>query len=170
MRRVLLLTAALFACQPTSSSDSARLADSLPTRPPTPVVNTPQPSASPLFKLARLKLKDTIIPCELVDTPAARTQGLSGRASLQEGHGLILAFETPQVTRIWMPDMNFAIDVFFVKNNRIVALYQDVPPCPSRDECPSFGPAEPIDYVLEVNAGSARHWQAAVGDSIVRLE
>gem|GEM_PF-6417361 len=170
MKVFYLLSSLLLACQLEAQTPKALpVASQIPSS-PAPSAQPPAPIASPALKTVRLKLNDLIIPCEVADTPATRNQGLSGRKNLPDGHGLILAFDTPQVTAIWMPDMNFAIDVFFVRDNRILALYHDAPPCPSREDCPAFGPSEPVDYVLEVNAGSARRWQANVGDRIIRVD
>jgi uncharacterized membrane protein (UPF0127 family) len=65
-----------------------------------------------------------------------------------------------------MPKMNFAIDVIFARNQRVVAVYRDAQPCVPGRECPTFGPGVPVDYVLEVPAGSCADWGVENGTAI----
>lgn len=105
------------------------------------------------------------IPVDIADTPDSRRQGLSGRPSLATDTGLVLAWSTPTPAQIWMPDMNFAIDVIFVAGGKVIAIYPDAQPCPAQGPCPSFGPQTPVSFVAEVPAGSAAAWGLKVGDS-----
>lgn len=106
------------------------------------------------------------VQVEVADTPEARRQGLSGREKLATNSGMVLWWDEPMPVRIWMPDMRFSIDVVFVKDGKVHALYEDVPPCPEEGPCVSFGPPEPVDWVLELPAGGVKRWQVKLGDPI----
>lgn len=124
------------------------------------------PPAVPVAAGPRVVIGDRVVPVEVADTEASRRQGLSGRASLAENTGLVLFWNEPTVTGIWMPDMNFAIDVIFAAGGHIVDLYTNAQPCPPGGPCPVFGPREPVNWVLEVPAGSALAWNLQVGQAI----
>jgi uncharacterized membrane protein (UPF0127 family) len=123
------------------------------------------PAASP--KLAsKVTVGNQTVLVDVADTEQLRATGLSGRPSLAKNTGMVLYWDRPEVTSIWMPDMNFALDVIFVRDGKITYIERDAQPCPSRADCPSFGPNTAVDYVLEVPAGSVAEWKVKVGDSI----
>lgn len=155
--RFLFLALTLLSCQAGVPADRVSVAPADPVRlSPSPAV-----SAGPTIRFG-----DRIIPVEVADTTESRRIGLSGRQSLAPDTGLVLAWPKPTQVSIWMPDMNFAIDVIFVRAGKVVALYADAQPCPPNGNCPTFGPDTPVDYVLEVPAGSAARWGLKAGDAI----
>lgn len=160
MRVTLALATFLVACQPGPAPRD--LAQASPHASPAPIAAPSPLGPFVLFGGRR-------IPVTLADTPESRRQGLSDRPSLEAGTGLVLSWETPQVAKIWMPRMNFPIDVVFVKDARVLAVYPDRQPCPAEGPCPSFGPDVPVDWVLEVPAGSAAAWGLS-RDAEIRLE
>ena len=93
------------------------------------------------------------IQVELAVTVAERTQGLSGRQSLDEGTGLLFIFDKSGQYPFWMKDMNFSIDMVWMNDKKqVLNVAENVSP----DTYPeSFCPAEPAKYGLEINAGSA---------------
>jgi uncharacterized membrane protein (UPF0127 family) len=98
-------------------------------------------------------------------TEATRAQGLSGQVSLAPDTGLALSYKSPAVVNIWMPDMNFPLDVIFVSNARITALYPKEPPCKPSGNCPPFGPGTPVNFVLEMPAGTIARYGLHPGDA-----
>lgn len=160
MRPLILTMLLLTGCQAAASTDNLQNAMQQATS-PGPVPTLSASASAPVVKLAGRS-----IPVEVADTFLSRAKGLSGRPSLAKDTGLVLAWDEPEVTRIWMPDMNFAIDVVFVRDGKIVFIEKNAQPCPSRDKCPTFGPDTAVNYVLEVPAGSIDSWGAKVGDPI----
>jgi uncharacterized membrane protein (UPF0127 family) len=126
----------------------------------------PQASCEPTTSRAHVLLGDRKVPVDLAFTPESRTKGLSGRPCLARGTGLVLGWDVPTPAQIWMPDMNFAIDVVFVRGEQVVAVYADAQPCVRGRPCPTFGPDVPVDYVLEVPAGSCAEWGLKAGGTI----
>jgi uncharacterized membrane protein (UPF0127 family) len=104
---------------------------------------------------------------EKAETPQQKTQGLSGRKSMQEDQALILVYQKEQPLGIWMPDMHFPLDIFWLdKNCRIVAIRENVPPCQPNQACPVMTPEQPAQYVLETVAGFAKKHQLRLGETI----
>lgn len=90
---------------------------------------------------------------ELAETPMQRERGLSGRADLPSGTGMLFVYPEPAVRSFWMPDMSFPIDLAWITDGRVVAV-ETLQPCPSRDQCPAHESPAPVDVVLEVPAGA----------------
>ena len=97
------------------------------------------------------------IAVEVESTEAAREQGLSGRASLAEGSGMLFVFEQPGKYGFWMKDMNFDLDMIFADSSgRIVTIARDATAASYHLNPPQvFYPSAPVLYVLEVPAGFA---------------
>lgn len=96
----------------------------------------------------------TAVNVEVAATETARIQGLSGRASLPAGHGMLFIFESDGDQGIWMKDMNFPIDIIWADSaGRVVTVV----PSASPDSYPRtiFHPSLPARYVLETPAGFA---------------
>ncbi|MFW5853504.1 MAG: DUF192 domain-containing protein [Patescibacteria group bacterium] len=47
-------------------------------------------------------------------------RGLSGLSALQNNHGLLMIYKQEDYHGIWMPDMNFAIDVLWLNEDGII--------------------------------------------------
>ncbi|OGY98517.1 MAG: hypothetical protein A3A43_03275 [Candidatus Liptonbacteria bacterium RIFCSPLOWO2_01_FULL_56_20] len=106
---------------------------------------------------------------EVMESPLSRSQGLSGRASLGEGAGMLFLFDTPGKYGFWMKDMNFAIDIIWVSGDRIVGFEKNVQPEPGRpfSELRIYEPPGTVDKVLEVRAGTVERYGFSVGDAMV---
>ncbi len=181
MRYLVVMLLALAACQaaplpavtPAVSASTIAAAPSSAASPgprPAPAANavspTPTASCSPTASQSTVAFLGRTIPVDLAFTPQTRTRGLSGRTCLARDTGLVIGWDTPTMTRIWMPEMNFAIDVIFVRNGKVIMLVADAQPCVEGGPCPTFGPDEAVDYVLEVPAGSAKAWGLEKGAAI----
>ncbi len=108
---------------------------------------------------ARWCLKDgNPAPCidlEVPRTPRQYSMGLQMRPALPPLRGMWFSFSPPEVASFWMHRTLAPLDLIFVANNRILAIEANVPTCP-RLPCPSYGPPEPVDGVVELRAGEAR--------------
>lgn len=107
---------------------------------------------------------ETAVTVEVADTDAARIRGLSGRTSLDPGHGMFFVFEKSDLHGIWMKEMNFAIDIlWFDQYGELVDVEENARP-ESYPE--TFYPKSPSLYVLEVPSGFAREHSLKLGDKI----
>ncbi|MBM4382699.1 MAG: DUF192 domain-containing protein [Deltaproteobacteria bacterium] len=110
------------------------------------------------------------VAVDVVETPALRERGLSGRADLGEHEGMLFLFPTQKIQSFWMKEMNFAIDILWVRDGQIVGMSENLPPPPRMlMVLPRYASPVPCDIVLEVRAGQAKRWGLAIGDS-VRIE
>jgi len=96
------------------------------------------------------------------------TLGLQLRPPLPAGRGMWFAYRPAQVARFWMHRTPEPLDMVFVRNSRVIAIEAAAAPC-MRLPCPSYGPDEPVDGVLELAAGQAANLGLAVG-SPLRVE
>ena len=117
-----------------------------------------------------IKIEDSTISVEIVKTEIQRRQGLSGKENLPEGEGMLFIFESKNIQPpFWMKDMKFAIDIIWIDDDKIVQIDKDIqPPEPgaSDNKLVLYTPNQPIDYVLEVNAGFSEENKIKVGDSV----
>jgi hypothetical protein len=109
------------------------------------------------------------VSVDVVDTPALRARGLSGRASLAPEEGMLFLFETPSIQSFWMKEMRFPIDILWIRDGRIVGITPEAPVPRTPSELPLFRSPTPCDVVLEVRAGAAKRWALLLGDP-VRIE
>ena len=70
------------------------------------------------------------------------------------GRGMLYPYEKRARPSFWMPDMHFPIDIVWIRGGRIVDLHRDVSH-EVRPPLPTYRPKVPIDWVLEVPAGTA---------------
>lgn len=129
-----------------------------------------QKSGSPLPH-GTLTIASHTFQVEIANTLASRAQGLSGREGLVPREGMIFLFPIAAKYGFWMKDMRFALDMVWIKNNRVIEITENIPPPkdPSTIMLPSYYPPEAVDTVLEISAGAAKANGIAVGD-LVTLE
>jgi|SRR3989344_2593852 len=114
-----------------------------------------------------VKINDASIQVEVVRTPEARNQGLSGREVLPEGTGMLFVFEKSGQYGFWMKEMNFAIDIVWIAESfEVASIEHEVAP----ETFPKiFYPNQAVKYVLELPAGTSRNIGIDTG-SIVYFE
>ena len=134
-----------------------------PSDPPAPrqTPATAGPLASPSPQAACLGL-------EVPRTWHQYTLGMQLRPKLPTGRGMWFAYRPAQVARFWMHRTPQPLDMVFVRNAQVIAIEPAAAPC-MRLPCPSYGPDEPVDGVLELAAGEASRLGLKVG-SPLRVE
>lgn len=116
-------------------------------------------SDSPYAEINNVK-----IPVEVVQTQTEVEKGLSGRERLDSESGMLFIFSKPDYYRFWMPDMNFPIDIIWINENRVVEISSDVSNEFDAANPKFYTPSQPVDRVLEVNAGFAKNKNIKVND------
>lgn len=115
--------------------------------------------------IARIHIRDSVIRAEVADTDAARQRGLSGRASLPSGSGMLLVFDHRDYHRIWMQGMRFPIDLIWIAGGVVVDTTERLPvPKKGETPLPTFQPREAALLVLEVPAGTVARDRIRRGD------
>jgi len=122
---------------------------------------------NPVLSKSSVQIANTKWQVEISDTALTRARGLSGRSGLEANTGMLFIFPTPDTNGFWMKDMLFPLDIIWVKDNKVVGLEQNVLPEPEKTllGLTIYYPPSPINYVLEVSAGSAAKYNLRVGDS-----
>lgn len=93
---------------------------------------------------------------ECVVTPPKLSLGLSGRKNLASGTGMLFIFENLERHTMWMPDMNFALDVVWLDETlSVVNISYGLQPCANRENCPQSSSVYMSKYAIEMNAGEA---------------
>ena len=113
----------------------------------------------------RVTINGHTVMVELAQTPEQQALGLGWRESLAADHGMLFIFPTLGTPSFWMKDMRFPIDIIWIQDNVIVEVEPAVP-LPATDELLRYIPAEPVNYVLEVNAGWAASHGVRKGDRV----
>jgi uncharacterized protein len=154
-----------------------------PTQPPG--VQSPKPSALPsaiptstpaLFPALPLRaqqlpltaytvINSSRIELEVAQTPAQQEIGLMFRTSIANNRGMLFPFNPARPVGFWMKNCLMALDMVFIRSERVIDIRANVPPC-RQDPCPSYGPKAPVDHVLELGAGRAASLGLQIGDPI----
>lgn len=107
---------------------------------------------------------DRVFFVEIADSPGERVIGLSGRAELQEEHGMLFLFDAPEVATFWMRDTHVALDIIFIEEGgRVLNIAHRT--VPRTDTIlPSAGP---VVAVLEIRGGLAQRHGIGPGTRIL---
>ena len=106
-------------------------------------------------------------PCialEVARSAAQQRIGLMQRPSLPPLHGMWFPFSAPRRLRFWMHNTLAPLDMVFLRKGRVIHIERQVPVCPGLP-CPSYGPVQLGDGVVELAAGEARRLGISVGDA-----
>jgi len=115
--------------------------------------------------LQTLKIGAATLQVELADTLPKQVKGLGGRESLASEQGMLFPFSSSQIADFWMKNMRFPLDFIWIRDNHVVGITPDVP-APTSTVLIHYLSPEPVDAVLEVNAGWAALHQVQEGDSV----
>jgi uncharacterized protein len=101
---------------------------------------------------------------EVVASPEARAQGLSGRSEVPPGYGMLFVFDAPERYGFWMKDMLVSIDIIWLDNDgTIIGIEENVSPATYPKP---FYPPRAVRLVLETKAGEARAQGWGVGTKL----
>jgi len=118
-------------------------------------------AAKPLLAVS---LGDAPLKVELARTLRQRTIGLSGRAGIPDGTGMLFIHDTDGRYSYWMPDMLFSLDILWISAAmKVVHIEHNVTPDSYPDSYTSDVPAR---YILEVPAGFSEKNNVAIGDTL----
>lgn len=123
-------------------------------------------SPASVSPLTSVKLgENTLVQAEVARTVAEHGKGLSGRDSLAQNHGMLFKFPAKERYAFWMKGMRFSLDFLWITDGRVVEISEDLPAATTENP-PTYTPSQPVDLVLEVNAGFAKKRGIKVGDRV----
>ena len=116
------------------------------------------------IKTTTISVKNTSIVADLALTADQQTKGLSGRENLSDNKGMLFVSKTPGRYGFWMKSMKFPLDIFWLDTNRsVVYIKEDLQPCLTILNCPTYLPDTDSLYVLETVAGFAQRHNITKG-------
>jgi uncharacterized membrane protein (UPF0127 family) len=123
-----------------------------------------------------IKIGETSLQVENADTSDKRIKGLSDRKDLDKDSGMLFIFgtagdESPQnvTPAFWMKGMLFPLDIIWINDGKVVRIDKNIPaPSPNTPDSKlkTYTAGQPIDYVLEVNAGFTDQNNLKIGDGV----
>lgn len=119
------------------------------------------------YQVQNVRIKGQTFQLYLADTDALRAQGLSGKSGMPDGSGMMFTFPQTGIYPFWMKDMKFALDIFWVREGRVVEIWENAP-LPQDGQIPLYEPKELADEVYEFPAGFIQKYGIGIGDSITR--
>lgn len=132
---------------------------------------TPWTTASPqaTLPIVEVSYDGGVIRAELASTPAQRSKGLSGRASMDSDAGMLFDLGDTRVASFWMKDTLIPLDMVWIgEDRRVTGIAADVPVEPGvpAGELARWESGVPVRYVLELNAGEAARRGIDPGDEL----
>lgn len=120
-------------------------------------------------KFSVVTVNEAKLKVEIADTQPKRSKGLGGRTSLADGEGMLFIFPKEDKYPFWMKGVSFPLDFMWIKGGQVVDFLENVPPPQPNQkdsELPIYVPKEPVDKVLEVNAGTVSKLKIKIGDRL----
>ena len=110
------------------------------------------------FPRGMVKIDNVVLEVQIADTDPLLTRGLMFQEELPFDQGMLFVFEGEKRRSIWMPNMQFSLDILWLDiEGNVLHIEKNVPPCKTALEtasCPSYkGDNKLAKYVLEVTAG-----------------
>ncbi|HEY6591516.1 MAG TPA: DUF192 domain-containing protein [Actinomycetota bacterium] len=90
---------------------------------------------------------------EVAADPAARARGLMGRRQVPEGTGMVFLYPADVREAFWMKNTLVPLSIAFVAADGRVVSVAEMTPCQA-DPCPTYAPAGPYRYAVELAAGA----------------
>ena len=95
----------------------------------------------------------TTVRLEVAADPAARARGLMGRTEVPQGTGMVFLYPADVTQAFWMKNTLVPLSIAFVAADGRVVSVAEMTPCRA-DPCPTYAPAGPYRYAVELAAGS----------------
>ncbi len=105
---------------------------------------------------------------KVADTKELQERGLSGRESLKENEGMLFLFPKSGQYGFWMKDMQFPIDIVWIRGGAVVGFSENAAPEPGKAlwSLTMYYPPDTADAVLEVNTGFVAAHGLKAGDAV----
>lgn len=115
-------------------------------------------------ELPRVTVGAVALDVDLAVTEEEQRAGLRGR-EVPPGYGMAFPQDPARVVRLTMSGVDRPLVAVFARDGRAVHVARMAPCAGSVDACPSYGPDEPVDLVVEAAPGSLP--SARAGDPVV---
>jgi uncharacterized membrane protein (UPF0127 family) len=106
---------------------------------------------------------------EVAADPATRARGLMERERVPQGTGMVFLYPQDVAEAYWMKNTLVPLSIAFVAADGRVVSVAEMTPCKA-DPCPSYAPAGPYRYAVELAAGSFGDAGVGTGDNVVPVD
>jgi uncharacterized membrane protein (UPF0127 family) len=106
---------------------------------------------------------------EVAADPAARARGLMGRRQVPEGTGMVFLYPADVRGAFWMKNTLVPLSIAFVAADGRVVSVAEMRPCQA-DPCPTYPPAGPYRYAVELAAGAFGAARVGPGAKVVPVD
>jgi hypothetical protein len=104
---------------------------------------------------------------EIARTDEEKQIGLSKYKNIPKDFGMLFPFEKTDYYSFWMKDMKFSVDIIFIKDNKIVTIYKNVPaPKSNHESLPTYKSSGLSDTVLEIKGGLSQEYNFKINDFV----
>ena len=144
-----------------------------------PAKNTPAVKITLYDKI--IFVGSTKLNVQIVSSNTDMEKGLSGRNKMADNEGMLFDFKKLNRPAFWMKDMNFNLDLIWIRSNKIIGITPNVPAPVGNwklpvgrsfsgsgeiGNLPAYSPPSEVDMVLEVNAGWSERNNIKTGDVV----
>ncbi|MGP1384707.1 MAG: DUF192 domain-containing protein [Thainema sp.] len=159
------LSVLLLGCAEQPSSTSAADLSAEEPNGPSETVTSSSEGGQMLPITAEADMNGKIIQLEVAETQQQQAMGFMFRSEIPDNRGMLFPFDPPRRVSFWMKNVRVPLDMVFLRDGEVVAIASNVSPCTS-DPCPTYGPPEVIDSVIELRGGRAAELGLQAGDAI----
>lgn len=115
---------------------------------------------------AEIIINDIAFDVDIAFLLNKKIKGLGGKEYLKDNQGMLFLYFNNDVKYFWMKDMNFPIDVLWIKDNRIINISENVP-LYTNGETTRMNSIYPTNKVLELKAGTVFKHNIKIDDEII---
>ena len=126
-------------------------------------------TATVAYRLEPAGDRPVTVRLEVAADPAARARGLMGRTEVPEGTGMVFLYPRDVAEAYWMKNTLVPLSIAFVAADGRVVSVAEMAPCKA-DPCPSYPPAGPYRYAVELRAGAFEAAGVGAGDKVVATD
>jgi uncharacterized membrane protein (UPF0127 family) len=134
--------------------------------PPMEGAATGGPAATASYRLLPAGGEPLTVRLEVAADPAARAKGLMGREQVPPGSGMVFLYPADVREAFWMKDTLVPLSIAFVAADGRVVSVAEMTPCRA-DPCPTYEPAGPYRYAVELAAGAFPASGVGAGDRVL---
>jgi len=106
---------------------------------------------------------------EVAADPPTRARGLMGRREVPAGAGMVFLYPSDVAESYWMKNTLVPLSIAYVAGDGRVVSVAEMTPC-TADPCPSYAPAGPYRYAVELAAGAFRAAGVGPGAKVVPVD
>ena len=116
--------------------------------------------------ISTVKINNHTFQVELAQTAKEHFRGLSGYTSLAKDSGMLFVFKDYGIRRFVIRKMNFPLDIVWIHDNEVVDCVKNIPVLDKNNRFSQVNSLKPVNYVLEVNAGTCDKYMITKHDKV----